>query len=141
MGREGQLITVNGQLNPSLSIPAGGLLRLRLLNVSPSRFYRLVLEDHPFYLMATDGGSLFELVELKELLLSPGEGAEVLVRGEREPGEYRLLNLAYNRGGMEMMGGGGMMGEILSKIILKHWRRLPIAVRFPHCRCLSGSSL
>jgi FtsP/CotA-like multicopper oxidase with cupredoxin domain len=115
MGREGQLITVNGQLNPSLSVPAGGLLRLRLLNVSPSRFYRLVLEDHPFYLMATDGGSLFELVELKELLLSPGEGAEVLVRGEREPGEYRLLNLAYNRGGMEMMGGDGMMGKFSAR--------------------------
>lgn len=65
--------------------------------------------------MATDGGSLFELVELKELLLSPGEGAEVLVRGEREPGEYRLLNLAYNHGEMEMMGGDGMMGKFSAR--------------------------
>lgn len=110
-GREGSLVTVNGTVNPSLSIPKGGLLRLRLLNASPSRFYRLMLEDHPLHLVATDGGALSEPVELKELLLTPGERAEVLVRGEREPGQYRLLNLPYNRGGMMdggMMGGGMM---------------------------------
>jgi FtsP/CotA-like multicopper oxidase with cupredoxin domain len=58
MGREGQILTVNGQVNPKYAIPSGGLLRLRLLNASPSRFYRLSLENHPFYLIATDGGAL-----------------------------------------------------------------------------------
>lgn len=116
MGREGSLVTVNGQVNPNLLIDKGGLLRLRILNASPARFYRLSLENHPFYLIATDQGAIAEPVELQELLLAPGERAEVLVRGEREPGQYRLLNLPYNRGGM-MMGGGmgnmngmGMMG-------------------------------
>jgi FtsP/CotA-like multicopper oxidase with cupredoxin domain len=103
MGREGELLTVNGQIKPTFSIASGGLLRLRFLNASPSRFYRLALENHPFYLIATDGGALAEPVELKELLLAPGERVEVLVRGEREPKQYRLLNLPYNRGGMEMM--------------------------------------
>ncbi len=112
-GREGQLMTVNGQVNPKLEIAKGGLLRLRILNASPSRFYRLALENHPFYLIATDGGVVGAPVELKELLLSPGERAEVLVRGDRESGQYRLLNLPYDRGGMKMMGmmgGGHMMG-------------------------------
>jgi FtsP/CotA-like multicopper oxidase with cupredoxin domain len=110
-GREGQILTVNGQVNPNISIPKGGLLRLRLLNASPARFYRLRLENHPFYLIATDGGAVAAPVELTELLLAPGERAEVLVRGEREPSQYRLLNLPYDRGGMGMMGGGmGMMG-------------------------------
>ncbi len=113
-GREGPLVTANGQVNPSLSIPEGGMLRLRLFNASSSRFYRLALEDHPLYLIATDGIPLSEPVELRELLLVPGERAEVLVRGEREPGQYRLLALPYNRGGMGMMGPGmmgpGMMG-------------------------------
>lgn len=58
MGREGSLVTANGQLNPSFSIDKGGLLRLRILNASPSRFYRLSLENHPFYLIATDGGAI-----------------------------------------------------------------------------------
>lgn len=111
-GREGQMLTVSGQINPSLSIASGGLLRLRILNASASRFYRLALENHPFYLIASDGGALAAPIELKELLLSPGERAEVLVRGEKEAKQYRLLNLPYDRGGMEMMGGGmGMMGK------------------------------
>jgi len=109
-GREGALVTANGAVNPAISIPQFGLLRLRLLNASSSRFYRLALEEHPLYLIATDGGSLAEPVELRELLLAPGERAEVLVRGEREPGQYRLLNLPYHRGGMMGGGGMGMMG-------------------------------
>jgi FtsP/CotA-like multicopper oxidase with cupredoxin domain len=111
LGREGQLLTVNGQVNPNLSIAKGGLLRLRILNASPSRFYRLSLENHPFYLIATDGGAITAPIELEELLLAPGERVEVLVRGQKESGKYRLLTLPYDRGGMGMMGGGmGMMG-------------------------------
>jgi FtsP/CotA-like multicopper oxidase with cupredoxin domain len=112
-GREGSIITVNGQANPKIAIAKGGLLRLRLVNASTSRFYRLSLEDHPFYLIATDGGAIAQPVELQELLLSPGERAEVLVKGDRKPGQYRLLNLPYNRLGSGMMGGmmhGGMGG-------------------------------
>ena len=110
-GREGELLTVNGRANFPLSIASGGLLRLRLLNASPSRFYRLKLENHPFYLIATDGGAIANPVELSELLLTPGERAEVLIKGDSEPGQYRLLNLPYERGGMGMMGGMMMEGQ------------------------------
>ena len=111
MGREGDLIAVNGQINPSFSLPANGLLRLRILNGSTSRFYRLSLENHPFYQIATDGNSLNEPIEVSELLLTPGQRADVLVKGDRQPGQYRLLNLPYDRGGMGMMGGGMMCGR------------------------------
>lgn len=113
-GREGSLLTVNSKINPTFSVPAGGLLRWRISNASPSRFYRLALENHPFYLIATDGGSLREPVEQSEILLTPGERVDVLIRGSREPGQYRLLNLPYDRGSMGMMGRGrgrGMMGR------------------------------
>ncbi|MDE5090201.1 MAG: multicopper oxidase family protein, partial [Trichodesmium sp. St16_bin2-tuft] len=103
-GREGNLITANGQSNPKLVVPPQNLLRIRILNASSSRFYRLSLEEHPFYLIATDGGALAEPVEMSELLLTPGERADVLVQGNREPGEYRLLNLPYERVGIGMMG-------------------------------------
>jgi FtsP/CotA-like multicopper oxidase with cupredoxin domain len=104
MGREGNVITINGQVNPTLSIPEGGLLRLHFLNASASRFYRLSLEDHPLYLIATDGGGISKPVELQELMLTPGERAEVLIKGEKKQGKYRLLNLPYNRESMGMMG-------------------------------------
>ncbi|WP_330202947.1 multicopper oxidase family protein [Cyanobacterium sp. Dongsha4] len=109
-GREGNIITVNGQVNPRISFPETGLLRLRILNASPSRFYRLALENHSFYQIATDGGGLNKPIEVKELLLTPGQRAEVLIKGNQPAKEYRLLNLPYNRGGMGMMGGVGMMG-------------------------------
>ncbi|HHP7232710.1 MAG TPA: multicopper oxidase family protein [Xenococcaceae cyanobacterium] len=115
MGREGDVITVNGRVNPSINLPENGLLRLRILNASPSRFYRLALENHSFYQIATDGNSLNEPIEVDELLLTPGQRADVLVKGDQESGQYSLLNLPYDRGSMGMMGGGmmgrGMMGR------------------------------
>ena len=111
MGREGELIAVNGQINPSITLAEGGLLRLRILNASPSRFYRLALEEHSLYQLATDGNSLSKPIEVNELLLTPGQRADVLVRGDKESGQYRLLNLPYDRGSIGMMGGRGMMSR------------------------------
>lgn len=110
LGREGSVLTVNGRRHPTLTIPAGGLLRLRIVNGSNARFWRLALDDHPWHLIATDGGALAAPVERRELLLAPGERAEVLVRGDREPGSYRLLNLPYQRAAGGMMGRGRGMG-------------------------------
>ena len=105
-GREGSLLTVGDAVNPKFILPARGLMRLRILNASASRFYRLKLEEHPMHLIATDGGPLAAPIATDEILLSPGERVEVLVQGTRESGAYRLLNLPYDRGGMGMMGGG-----------------------------------
>ena len=115
MGREGALVTTSGQVNPDISFPANGLLRLRLLNASIARFYRLQVEQHSMQLIATDGGALSAPVAIEELLLVPGERAEVLIQADQSSGSYRLLNLPYDRGGMGMMGneamGGMKMGE------------------------------
>jgi FtsP/CotA-like multicopper oxidase with cupredoxin domain len=110
-GREGDLVLVNGEFNPTFRIPKDGLLRLRFLNASVARYYRLQLEDHPMYQIATDGGPIAEPFEMRELLLAPGERAEVLVRGSRPPGRYRLMNLPYRRFNMGMMARRGMMGS------------------------------
>lgn len=109
MGKEGSLLLVNGALRPTLR-PGKGLLRLRLLNASNARFYRLALEGHTLVQIATDGGLLAKPVELEELLLAPGERAEVLV-ALKGAGEYRLLALPYDQEAMGMMGGmRNMMG-------------------------------
>lgn len=100
-GKEGDLVLVNGTLRPTLR-PEKGLLRLRLLNASNARYYRLALEDHPLYLVATDGGLIEKPVELPELLLAPGERAEVLVRLDRA-GDIALHNRPYERGVMTMV--------------------------------------
>jgi FtsP/CotA-like multicopper oxidase with cupredoxin domain len=104
-GREGSLVTVSGRTRPRYAIEQDGLLRLRLVNASASRFYRLSLEDHPFHIIATDGGSVAIPQTVEEFLLAPGERRDVLVQGVRGGGSYRLLNLPYNRGSLGMMGG------------------------------------
>lgn len=109
-GREGSLITASGNVNPTIPIQKDGWVRLRLINASCSRFYRLQLEEHDLYQIASDGGSLPAPVGLDELLLLPGQRADLMIQGSRAPGAYRLLNLPYNRGGIGMGMGMGMMG-------------------------------
>jgi FtsP/CotA-like multicopper oxidase with cupredoxin domain len=115
MGREGDLITVNGKINPSFRVSQGQLLRLRILNASTSRFYNLSLENNPFYLIATDGRAIDSPQQMTQLLLTPGQRAEILVQGENNLKQLRLLDLPYDRGGMGMMGGGMMGGGMMRR--------------------------
>lgn len=115
LGREGSILTVNGRVQPELTAQAGELLRLRIINGSNARFWRLALEGHSFHLIATDGGALAAPVQVEELLLVPGERADVLVSVNAEGGQFRLVNRPYARarGGMGMgmpMGMGMGMG-------------------------------
>jgi FtsP/CotA-like multicopper oxidase with cupredoxin domain len=117
LGREGAIDTVNGHVQPQLAIAPQGWLRLRIVNAATSKFYNLRLEDHPFHLIATDGGSLAQPQTLDRLLLAPGERADLLIQGDRDRTTYSLINEPYQRtaGGMGMgmgMGRGmGMMGR------------------------------
>jgi FtsP/CotA-like multicopper oxidase with cupredoxin domain len=108
-GQEGNLLLVNGALKPTLRA-AKATLRLRIINASNARYYNLQLENHPLYLIATDGGFIEKPVALETLLLAPGERAEVLVRLTKE-GSFKLQNLPYARGTM-MMGGMSGMGRM-----------------------------
>ena len=60
------------------------------------------------HLIATDGGALEQPVPLQELLLVPGERADVLVQVAAEGGRFRLNSLPYRRLGRPGMGGMGM---------------------------------
>lgn len=106
-GKQGDIVMVNGQVNPRLNIESGQVQRWRILNASTARIYKLNLEDHNMYLIGTDGGLLDKPYERSELLLSPGERVDVLVKAARRQGSYRLRALPYISSGMGM-GGGGM---------------------------------
>ena len=99
-GREGRIVTVNGDVSPTLGIQQDGLLRCRAINASSSRYYRLKVEEHPLGLIATDGGALPRVDWRDEVLIVPGQRVEFLLQGNRTPGVYRVLNLPYNRGAM-----------------------------------------
>lgn len=99
-GKEGSVVMVNGRVNPRLPIRKGQVQRWRVLNASGARFYRLALEGGGiFHVIGTDGGLLDRPYPVSELLLSPGERADVLVQGW-SAGDYRLFALPYARMGM-----------------------------------------
>ncbi len=110
-GREGRLITVSGRVSPRINIQSGGWIRLRIVNASSSRIYRMQIEEHPFYVIGTDGGFLTQPAIQNEILLAPGERIDVMLKGDRPPGDYHLQSLPYNRGSMGM----GMAGMVLQQ--------------------------
>jgi FtsP/CotA-like multicopper oxidase with cupredoxin domain len=78
-GYRGDTLIVNGAIRPTASVPAG-IVRLRILNGANARFFDLqFLDNRAFHVVASDGGYLAEPVELRRLLIAPGERYELLV--------------------------------------------------------------
>lgn len=116
MGFFGDRIFVNGTPAPYKQVEPRWY-RLRLLNGSNARIYNLAFgDDTPFQIIGTDGGLLSKPIEVTELLLAPGERADVLVDfSEFSQGDtLRLRSTGVDAGGgggmMNRAGQGGMMG-------------------------------
>jgi len=97
-GREGNLLFVNGQIMPTISIRSGEVQRWRIVNTSPARVYRLSLAGHELLQVGTDGGLFEHPVPLHEIVLANAERAEILVRATGAPGSRAVLQtLPYDR--------------------------------------------
>ena len=109
----GERILANGR--PSLSFPAAaGVYRMRLLNGSNSRIYRISRSDRkPLVAIGSDGGLLAAPVTKPFLVLGPAERAELWIDFHDESAGSRVALVAepldFGGGGMGMM--GGMMGR------------------------------
>lgn len=109
----GDWIMVNGQ--PDFSLPvATRSYRLRLLNGSNSRIYKLAWRDgSPLTVIGTDGGLLEKPVQRRYVMLGPGERLELWADFSKHTvgSETSLISLPFDGG---MLGGGrmgrGMMG-------------------------------
>lgn len=78
-GIQGSEILVNGVVRPKLNVTRQQI-RFRILNGSNARIYNLEFSDQrEFIQIASDGGLLEHAVRLRQLRLSPGERAEILV--------------------------------------------------------------
>jgi FtsP/CotA-like multicopper oxidase with cupredoxin domain len=97
-GREGDVLFVNGQIMPELTIRSGEVQRWRIINASSSRYYRLAIPGHSFLKIGTDGGLFEHPLELEEILLASAERVELLIRGHAAPGSSSTMKaLPYNR--------------------------------------------
>lgn len=104
----GNTVFVNNTPEPWLSVDRG-LYRLRLLNGSNARVFRIGFpDDRPFHLIANDAGLLPAPIEVATIMLAPGQRAEILV-------DFSSLNVGDS---LVLMShpfeGGGHGGEMIA---------------------------
>ncbi|HEX7744364.1 MAG TPA: multicopper oxidase family protein, partial [Micromonosporaceae bacterium] len=106
LGREGDLVLVNGQHRPTIAMSPSAVERWRVVNGCASRVLSVRLDGHRLTQIALDGIPLPAPVDQDHLVLAPGGRADVLVR-PAGAGTYALVADPYPRG---MAMGGRAMG-------------------------------
>jgi FtsP/CotA-like multicopper oxidase with cupredoxin domain len=107
-GRIGNTVTVNGAVRETFDLRAGERLRLRLINASNARIYRLGFEGHEPWVIAFDGQPI-EPHRLPRVVLGPAQRADLVLDCNAAPTSrhrviddfyperaYRLLDLVYS---------------------------------------------
>jgi spore coat protein A len=87
----GDTALVNGKVWPYLEVEPRRY-RVRIINGSQSRFYKLSFSNkHLFWQIGSEGGLLQQPVPLREVLLAPAERADIIVEFARHQGESITL--------------------------------------------------
>lgn len=121
VGRQGNLLLANGWAHPIAHSVRGGLHRFRFINAANARYFRLALPGHRLIQIGTDGGFLSTARQVDEILLVPGERADVLVVATGAANEaIEWKTLRYDRG----HGTGNLPDAVVFQ--LKHGGDAPI---------------
>lgn len=105
MGREGDLVLVNGQVQPRLQARPGERERWRIVNACAARYLRLRLDGHQLQLLGIDSGRLATPREVSDIFLAAGNRADVLITVGSASGQLRTLPVP--RGGAMGATAGG----------------------------------
>ena len=99
LGRQGNVVLVNGRLQPTIQAAAGSRERWRFVNTANGRYFQLELPGHTFRVIGWDGGLLTAPYDAERLLIAPGERYDVLVELTGSTGEdLALRTVHYDRG-------------------------------------------
>ncbi len=100
LGRQGNVLLVNGHEKPFITVQAGTRERWRFVNTANGRYFNLRFGGRPFFVIAWDSGLLPRPYEAESLMIAPGERYEVLVTfPSRELGSsIPLQTIHYDRG-------------------------------------------
>jgi FtsP/CotA-like multicopper oxidase with cupredoxin domain len=90
--------TVNGLVNPAISIDAGETQLWRLANLSADIYYELQLAGHQLHIIGEDGNPVWLVNGVDSLPIAPGKRFDVLVQGG-EPGTVEFKTLQYDQQG------------------------------------------
>lgn len=79
-GTFGTLRTANWQREPRYDVPAGGLVRLRILAADVTRIYNLRLTGAQAEIIAIDGHPVLQRMALDMVVVAPGQRLDLAVR-------------------------------------------------------------
>ncbi len=96
-GREGGVRLVNGRSEPTLDVAAGQVERWRVINASSARYVLLSVGNREFSVIGTGGGLIESAVSVREVLLVPGDRADIVVGPFGEGEELTVDSLPYDR--------------------------------------------
>lgn len=77
MGTPGRVMTVNGERHPTYDVPAGGAIRVRLLNVDNTLVYAVNSTDSEAQIIAIDGNPIAQPRQLTHHAMAPGMRLDV----------------------------------------------------------------
>src|SRR5690606_12859172 len=98
-GREGNVLLVNGKVNPELKARSGRRQRWRVLNASRTRYYQLAIDGQQFVRFAGDGGMSEHPIPVDTAVVAPSERVEVTFTPSAEPGATLPVRwVPYDRG-------------------------------------------
>ncbi len=99
LGRQGNVVVVNGVPDARVEAGAGSRERWRFVNTANGRYFNLELPGQRLLVIGSDGGPVNQPYEVDRLLISPGERYEVLVTLPPSVGATATLRTVhYDRG-------------------------------------------
>ncbi|WP_417669469.1 multicopper oxidase family protein [Roseibium sp.] len=97
-GTLGTVSTVNWQTEPVYDVPAGGLLRLRLAITDPTRVGTYSVNGGEAKVIALDSNPLPQTSPATDIVLAPGQRADVALRASDREGEIVTLTRRSPKG-------------------------------------------
>ena len=117
-GTFGTMMTANWQVSPVHDLPAGGLVRLRLVATDTTRIYKLYVQGATGRIIALDGqpvpGPVPWPTDQEPLLLAPGQRADIALRMPDTAGQECSL-IADVPGGTEVLARFRATGQTLGR--------------------------
>jgi FtsP/CotA-like multicopper oxidase with cupredoxin domain len=90
----GEVVSINGQINPSIAMRPGEMQFWRIAHIGASLFVKFRIEGMALYAIGTDGHPLSQPRKISEFLIGPGERIEAIAVGP-PPGEYAMRTISF----------------------------------------------
>src|SRR5439155_16445424 len=92
-----QLFTINGQLNPTLTMAPGESQVWSIANTGNDSFYDIQLEGHQLYVIGEDGQPVQHVRAVDDVVMPPGQRYTFIVQGGAT-GTYSFRTAGFNNG-------------------------------------------